>query len=98
MRKLGLSDFGARTVQFIVVRPLKIALILAAYGVSRGPRVRRALGFLPHRGIVRAWGMRHERRGAHASLLMPHAGFHFMYEATSPGKSSLRFSIPSPSL
>jgi len=28
-RKLGLSDFGARTVQFIVVRPLKIVLILA---------------------------------------------------------------------
>ncbi|MBV8691597.1 MAG: mechanosensitive ion channel family protein [Actinobacteria bacterium] len=29
-RKLGLSDFGARTVQFIVVRPLRIALILIA--------------------------------------------------------------------
>jgi len=29
-RKLGLSDFGARTLQFIVVRPLKIVLIVAA--------------------------------------------------------------------
>lgn len=29
-RKLGLSDFGARTLQFIVVRPLKIVLIAAA--------------------------------------------------------------------
>ena len=27
-RKLGLSDFGARTLQFIVVRPLKILLIV----------------------------------------------------------------------
>lgn len=29
-RKLGLSDFGARTLQFVVVRPLKIVLIAAA--------------------------------------------------------------------
>jgi small conductance mechanosensitive channel len=42
LRKLGLSDFGARTVQFIVVRPLKIALILAA-GVAIGRVAARAV-------------------------------------------------------
>ena len=63
--RIGLSDFQARTVQFIVERPLKILLILlGAWIVSRvGSRMaRRAVRSLARRTPARATTARSELR------------------------------------
>ena len=65
LRKLGLSDFGARTVQFIVVRPLKILLILAAavvVGRIAARAVRRLLRGAQKRAPIRASSPRAQQR------------------------------------
>jgi small-conductance mechanosensitive channel len=65
LRKLGLSDFGARTVQFIVVRPLKIVLILAAavvLGRLAARAVRRLLKGAQQRAPIRPSSPRAQQR------------------------------------
>jgi small conductance mechanosensitive channel len=65
MRKLGLSDFGARTVQFIVVRPLKIALILVGavvLGRVAARAVRRLLRSAQQRAPIRPSSPRAQQR------------------------------------
>lgn len=66
-RKLGLSDFGARTAQFVLVRPVRIGLIvLGAYLVGRAlSRVTgEAVRSLHKRAPVRATSVRGELRTA----------------------------------
>jgi moderate conductance mechanosensitive channel len=56
LRKLGLSDFAARTGEFILVRPVKIALILVAamvLGRLAGRAVKRFIRTGYHRSPVR---------------------------------------------
>lgn len=67
LREAGLSDFTARSLEFLLVRPLKIVLILlAAWILSRlGARtVRRALRSLHARSPVRRTSLRAEQRAA----------------------------------
>ena len=64
-RKLGLSDFGARTLQFIVVRPLKIVLIVAAaviLGRLAARAVRRVLKGAQARAPIKVSSPRAQQR------------------------------------
>jgi len=64
-RKLGLSDFGARTLQFIVVRPLKILLIVAGaiiLGRLAARGVRRVLKGAQARAPIKVASPRAEQR------------------------------------
>lgn len=63
--ELGLSDFAARTLEFILVRPLKIALILAAAFLLGRIAARAAKRFIRtgyHRSPVRPQTPRAEQR------------------------------------
>ena len=65
LRKLGLSDFAARTGQWIVVRPLKILLILAAsilLGRLAARTVRRFLRTAQMRTPLRSPSVRAQQR------------------------------------
>ena len=65
-RKLGLSDYGARTVQFIVVRPLKIVLILGGaviLGRLAARAIRRLLRGAQSRTPLKASSPRAQQRG-----------------------------------
>ena len=65
LRKLGLSDFGATTGEFLLVRPLKIVLILlAAMVVSRlaGRTIRRAARSVQARSPISTRSVRGEQR------------------------------------
>jgi moderate conductance mechanosensitive channel len=67
LREAGLSDFTSRTLEFVLVRPLKILMILlAAWILARlGARtVRRALRSLHARSPVRRTSLRAEQRAA----------------------------------
>jgi moderate conductance mechanosensitive channel len=63
--KLGLTDFGARTGEFLLVRPLKIVLILVtAVFLARlaGRALRRFLRSVQARSPLRAASLRAEQR------------------------------------
>ncbi|HEX9969903.1 MAG TPA: hypothetical protein VGB03_07160, partial [Acidimicrobiales bacterium] len=65
LRKLGLSEFGASTGEFLLVRPLKIALlVVAAVVVTRvGSRaIRRSVRSLHSRAPLLANSARAEQR------------------------------------
>jgi small conductance mechanosensitive channel len=67
LRKLGLSDFGARTGEFLLVRPLKVVLILAVAVVlarlaSRS--IRRFMHSVQARSPLRVGSVRAEQRAA----------------------------------
>ncbi len=65
--QLGLGDFGAATLEFLLVRPFKIlALLLIALLVSRlGARtIRRAVASFRTRTVLRASSVRAEQRAA----------------------------------
>ncbi len=65
--KLGLTDFGARTGEFLLVRPLKIVLILVtAVVLARlaGRALRKFLRSVQARSPLRAGSMRAEQRTA----------------------------------
>ena len=67
LREAGLSDFAARSLEFVLVRPLKIFLImLAAWILARlGARtVRRAIRSLHSRSPIRRNSLRAEQRAS----------------------------------
>ena len=67
LREAGLSDFAARSLEFVLVRPLKIVLILlAAWILARlGARtVRRAIRSLHSRSPIRRSSLRAEQRAS----------------------------------
>ncbi len=66
LRKLGLTDFGARTGEFLVLRPLKIILILVVASVLGRLAARTARKFVRtgyHRSPVRPQTPRAAQRG-----------------------------------
>lgn len=66
-RKLGLSDFGARTAQFLLVRPFRVALILVGallVGRALSRVTERAVRSLHKRAPMRATSVRGELRTA----------------------------------
>jgi small conductance mechanosensitive channel len=65
LRKLGLSDFGASTGEFLLLRPLKIVLILVVAMVlarMAGRAIRRFLGTALARSPLRAQSARAQQR------------------------------------
>jgi small conductance mechanosensitive channel len=66
LRKLGLTDFGARTGEFLLLRPLKIVLILvvaSVLGRITGRAARRFVRTGYHRSPVRTQTARASQRG-----------------------------------
>jgi small-conductance mechanosensitive channel len=65
LRKIGLSDFGARTGEFMLVRPLKVVLILIAaalIGRLASRAIAKWIRALPQRAPLRDVSGRAERR------------------------------------
>jgi small-conductance mechanosensitive channel len=65
LRKLGLSDFGARTGEFLLVRPLKVALVVGVAAIASriGARaVRRAVASFHARTPLLASSPRAQQR------------------------------------